>query len=420
MQITLIAYGTRGDVQPALALGGALRARGHAVRLLASAHYKDWIEGYGLTAVPAKVDFTDIMASEAGRDWAEQGNQPLKQLQIMKRLLDEHGLALMQDAWQGVQGSDLIISSFTSQSYAPSLAQALGARHALMLLQPPLLATRSGPAMMSAPLPNRDSRLNYWLGQLMIEPAIFWTIGAVVNRFRREMLRLPPQNARQNAADWQRSPVLLGYSRHVAPPAADWPPSVRLTGYWFLNEAARWTPPTPLVNFLAAGEPPVCIGFGSMGGHEREAWQRLLLAAVVASGRRAVLLAGWGGDGQAGQALPPNVLSMEAAPHDWLFPRMAAVVHHGGAGTSGAAFRAGVPQVIIPHLADQPYWGARAARLGVGPRPIPRPRLTAANLSAAIQAATGDPAYRQRAAALSARINAEDGITAAVDLIEAA
>ena len=420
MQITIIAYGTRGDVQPALALGGALRARGHAVRLLASVHYKDWIESFGLTAVPAKIDFTDIMSSDAGHEWSEQGNQPLKQLRIMKQLLDEHGLALIQDAWQGVQGSDLIISSFTSMSYAPSLAQALGARHVLMLLQPPLMATRSGPSMMNAPLPDRQSSINYWLGHWMIEPAVFWTMGTVVNRFRRETLGRPPQNARQNAADWQRSLVLLGYSPRVAPPADDWPPNVHQTGYWFLDEAAQWTPPARLVNFLAAGEPPVCIGFGSMGGREREAWRRLLLEAVAGSGRRAVLLAGWGGAGLAGQALPPNVLGLEAAPHDWLFPRMAAVVHHGGAGTTGAAFRAGVPQVIVPHLADQPYWGARVAALGVGPRPIPRPRLTAANLGAAIRAATGDPAFRRRAAALSAQIIAEDGVPAAVNLIEAA
>src|SRR5262249_20801052 len=114
MQITFIAYGTRGDVQPAIALGRALRARGHQLRLLASQHDKSWIESYGLTAAPARVDMTAIMASDAGRDWTEQGNQPLKQLQIMKRLLDEHGLGLMQDAWQAVQGSDLVISSFTS------------------------------------------------------------------------------------------------------------------------------------------------------------------------------------------------------------------------------------------------------------------------------------------------------------------
>src|SRR5437764_618171 len=129
MQITLIAYGTRGDVQPALAIGKALRARGHGVRLLASAHFRPWIESQGLSAVPATVDIQALMTSAAGNEWAEVGNQPMRQLRVMKKLLDENGLALINDAWQGVQGSDLIISSFTSLGYAPALAQALGARH---------------------------------------------------------------------------------------------------------------------------------------------------------------------------------------------------------------------------------------------------------------------------------------------------
>jgi sterol 3beta-glucosyltransferase len=153
-----------------------------------------------------------------------------------------------------------------------------------------------------------------------------------------------------------------------------------------------------------------------MGGRERDAWQTLLLEAVARSGRRAVLLAGWAGLG--GPALPPNVLGLEAAPHGWLFPRMAAVVHHGGAGTTAAALRAGVPQVVVPHLADQPFWGERVARLGVGPRPIPRPKVTVENLSAAIRLASSDEAMLWRALQLSEGLKGEDGVAAAVTLIE--
>jgi sterol 3beta-glucosyltransferase len=136
MQITIIAYGTRGDVQPALALGRALRARGQSVRLLASAHFKDWIESFGLTAVPAKVDVQALMTGDLGNEWAEIGHQPLKQMRLMKKMLDQNGMAMIQDAWQGCQGSDLIVSSFTSMGYAPAMAQALRARHVSMLLQP--------------------------------------------------------------------------------------------------------------------------------------------------------------------------------------------------------------------------------------------------------------------------------------------
>jgi len=412
MQITLIAYGTRGDVQPALAIGKALHTRGHDVRLLAGANFKPWIESHGLIAVPATVDIQALMTSAAGNEWAEIGNQPQKQMRLMKKLLDENGLPMMRDAWQGVQGSDLIVSSFASLSFAPALAQALGARHAVMLLQPPLLATRSGPAMLSAPRPHRQSWLNYLFGKWVLEQVVWWTYGPMINQFRRETLHLPAQTARQNAAGWQGQPVLLGYSPHVVPPASDWPPNVVTTGYWFLDDDPGWTPPPKLLDFLAAGERPVCIGFGSMTGGGRDAWQRLLLEAASRSGRRAVLLGGWAGLG--GEQLPPNVLGLEAAPHTWLFPRMAAVVHHGGAGTTGAAFRAGVPQVVVPHLADQPFWGGRVARLGVGPRPIPRPKLTADNLSAAIHLASSDEAMLWRALQLSERIKREDGVGAAV------
>ena len=416
MQITLIAYGTRGDVQPALAIGRALRAHGHGVRLLASAHFKDWIESHGLTAVPATVDIQALMNSELGNEWAEIGNQPAKQMRVMKKLLDDNGLAMIRDAWQGVQGSDLIVSSFTSMSFASSMAQALGARHMVMLLQPPLLATRSGPAMIGAPLPRHTSLINYLFGKWVLERLLWWTYGPLINQFRRETLHLPPQTARQNAAAWQGQPVLLGYSPLVVPPPADWPPTVHTTGYWFLEDDPGWRPPRPLLDFLAAGERPVCIGFGSMGGRERGAWQQMLLEAIDRSGRRAVLLAGWAG--LSDEPLPPSVLALEAAPHAWLFPRLAAVVHHGGAGTTAAAFRAGLPQVVVPHLADQPFWGQCVQRLGVGPRPIPRPKLTAENLSAAIQRASSDELMLVRALDLSERLKVEDGVGAAVRLIE--
>ncbi len=418
MQITIMAYGTRGDVQPALALGRALRAHGHQVRLLASAHFKDWIESFGLTAVPATVDIQALMTSGLGNEWAEVGNQPLKQMQVMKKLLDKNGPAMIHDAWRGVQGSDLIVSSFTSMNFAPAMAQVLRARHVVMLLQPPLFATRSGAATLSAPLPRHNSLVNYLFGKWVLEPVVWWTYGKIINQFRRETLGLPPQTARQNAADWQTLPVLLGYSPQVVPPPADWPANVRTTGYWWLDDDGGWTAPARLLDFLAAGEPPVCIGFGSMGGHSRDIWQQTLLAAVSQSGRRAVLLAGWAGLGD--QNLPPNVLALEAAPHTWLFPCTAAVVHHGGAGTTAAAFRAGAPQIVVPHLADQPFWGTRVEQLGVGPRAIPRPKITVNNLSAAIRTAASDDGMRQRATALRALIGQEDGVSAAAALLEAA
>ena len=416
MRFTCIAFGTRGDAQPAIALGRALQAGGHAVRLVASAHFKDWIEGYGLEAAPSQVDIQALMASEGGQDWAERGTNQLEQSRLMRRLMGQVGLTMMQDAWGACQDADVVVSSFTSDVYAVSIAEKLGARHISMLLQPSLVATRRGAATLLAPLPRRDSWVNYWFGKLILEPAPWTLLGDVATRFRRDILRLPPQTARQNRAARRRMLVLHAYSRHVTPQPPEWPPNFHTTGYWFLDEGQSWQPPDELRRFLDAGEPPVAIGFGSMTGRDPARLTRLVVEAVERAGCRAVVLAGWAGMGAV--ATPERVLRLEAAPHDWLFPRVRAVVHHGGAGTTAAGLRAGQPTVIVPHLGDQPYWGQRVVALGVGPRAIPRPKLTVAALADALRLVTMDRGMQARAADLGAKIRAEDGVAVAVEVIE--
>jgi len=416
MNITFIAFGTRGDVQPAIVLGKALAARGHRVRVLASVHYQTWIEGHGLEAAASTMDVQAVMESPDGQDWIEHGNNPVLQLRVMKKILTTGAWPMMTDAWAACHDAEVVVSSFTSDPYAVSISEKLNAKHISMPLQPPMLATRSGAATFYAPVPHRESWLNYAFGKFIVEPGGWQMYGADINRFRREALGLPPQTFAQNVAARRAMLTLVGYSRHVIPPAADWPANTHLTGYWFLDEQQHWQPPPELMRFIEAGEAPVCVGFSSMTGRHPEAMTRLLVEAIQQSGRRAILLAGWAGLG--GSALPAHIFQLDAAPHDWLFPRMAAVVHHGGAGTLGASLRAGVPSIIVPHIADQIFWGARVAALGVGPRAIPRPQLTAAKLAAAIKQATTDPAMQQRAAALGEKIRAEDGVAEALRIID--
>ncbi len=190
-----------------------------------------------------------------------------------------------------------------------------------------------------------------------------------------------------------------------------------MTGYWFLDAAADWTPPAALMKFLNSGKPPVYIGFGSMGSRKPAATAALVLAALDRSGQRGILLSGWGGLSQAN--LPDTVLMVESIPHSWLFPRMAAVVHHGGAGTTAAGLRAGVPSIVIPFFGDQLFWGQRVAKLGVGTAPIPRKQLTVELLAQAIDRAVTDPVMIRQAANLGAKIQAEDGIAHAVAVIHA-
>jgi len=181
-----------------------------------------------------------------------------------------------------------------------------------------------------------------------------------------------------------------------------------VTGYWFLDAPPDWKPPQDLVNFLEAGPTPVYIGFGSMTHRSPEESTELILEALQLTDQRGVLLHGWGGMAKA--KLPNSVMMVESIPHQWLFPRMAAVVHHGGAGTTASSLRSGVPSIIVPHFADQPYWGERVAALGVGPRPRARARLTAQKLADSIDQALSDQTMRERAAKLGAALRVEDGI----------
>ena len=415
MKITMIALGTRGDVQPAIALGKALKSEGHIVRVLAGADFKDWINRHGLEAVAAKIDIQSVMESDLGRDWIEKGGNPITQMRIIKKLTDQTGWQSMTDAWTACRDAEVIISSFTSDIYALSIAEKLGARHISMPLQPALFPTRSGAATMNAPLPDRKSIINYIFGKLFLEPTGWRLSGKMVNRFRREVLSLQPHTRAQYLAAKRRLFTLQAYSHHIVPHAEDWPSTIRTTGFWFLEEQNEWVPPRDLTEFLDAGEPPVCIGFSSMVGRNLEQVTRIVIDAVRESGRRAVLLSGWAGIGNA--ELGDSIYKLDAAPHEWLYPRVAAAVHHGGAGSTAASLRAGLPTLIVPHLGDQPFWGQRVYALGAGPKPISRNKLTASGLAAAIGTATTNRSMKRRAEDLGAKIRAEDGIGQAVEMI---
>jgi sterol 3beta-glucosyltransferase len=196
----------------------------------------------------------------------------------------------------------------------------------------------------------------------------------------------------------------------------DWDENAVVTGYWFLDAAAAWQPPAELMAFLEGGPPPVYVGFGSLPSADGEHMTSLVLDALAKSNQRGVLATGWGGLGR--RQMPPHVCVIDSAPHDWLFPRMAAVVHHGGSGTTAAGLRAGRPSIVCPAFGDQPFWAHRVHSLGVGPAPIPHRSLTADRLAAAVTRATLDPAFQRRASAIATAIGRERGVANAVAFIQ--
>ena len=218
-----------------------------------------------------------------------------------------------------------------------------------------------------------------------------------------------------------RAPILYGFSPTVVPVPADWPPDVHVTGYWFRDLDPDWTPPPELTAFLAAGPPPVYLGFGSMPDHDPAALARILIAGARQAGLRMLVHSGWSKLRDAGtiDALDTaaDVLIIDDVPHSWLFPQTVAVVHHGGAGTTAAALRAGVPAVVVPLLADQFFWAHRTTALGASPPPIPREHLTQELLSDALQRAL-EPARRVDATAIAQTLTTESGIDEAITILE--
>ena len=236
-----------------------------------------------------------------------------------------------------------------------------------------------------------------------------------VNQWRQTVLGLKKRPFLGNLTALNQTPTLLGFSPHIVPRPADWPPNVQYTGYWLPAEP-DWSPPEALVQFLDDGPPPILVSFGSMAVRDPQRLTALVLQAAQLAGQRLILQSGWAGLGQ--QELPNTVFALDYAPYRWLFPRLAAVVHHGGSGTTGFGFWASIPNILTPFLFDQYFWGQRIQALGVGPAAIPQKALTAEKLAAAMATAVTNQSMRQKAAVLGEKIRQEDGLETAVHLIK--
>jgi len=417
MRATILTAGSRGDVQPYVALGAGLRAAGHEVRLATHGIFEPLARAHGLGFHAVAGNPEEMIQDELGHAWLESDRSPVRFVRGFRRIMGPVVHAATRDALAACQGADLIITSGVGFYMGYSIAEELGAPLLQAYLQP-IHPTRAFP---SAIFPTRYHG-GPWFNLLTHVGGgqLFWQLmRPLMNTARREILGLAPFSVVGPFFDMQRRamPVAYGYSPSVLPKPREWPAHIHVTGYWFLPDT-EWAPPPELADFLAAGPPPVYVGFGSMGDRDPERTTAIVLDALRRAGRRGLLLTGWAGLAQGD--LPDDVFKIEQAPHGWLFPRMAAVVHHGGAGTTAAGLRAGVPSVVVPFFADQPFWARRVLSLGVSPRPISRWSLAAGRLADAIRAAVIDEGMRRRAAALGARIRAEDGVGGAVALAEGA
>lgn len=416
MRITILTVGTRGDVQPCIALGLGLKAAGHDVKLATHAIFEDFIVRHGLEFTPIHANPREILEGEGGQAWMGTGRNPFTMVMHMRSLAAPRVRQFAEETYHACQGADIVLCSTLGFFAGFSILEKLKIPAVGAFLQPVSL-TGDFPSILFPPLPGRSplrSAYNRFTHDLMME--INWQLfRQPINQVRKEILAIPPVQTSFRHMIRQPYPVIYGFSQHVLPRPLDWGTNIAVSGYWFLDDEA-WQPPQALLEFLEAGSPPVYIGFGSMANQNAAGAASVVLDALRQSGQRGLLLTGWGGIHAAD--LPDSVFCVDSAPHDWLFPRMAAVVHHGGAGTTAAGLRAGVPSILVPHFADQPFWAQRVAALGVGPKPVARKKLNARSLAQAILTAVNDESIRQRAVEIGAKIRAEDGIGNAVRAFE--
>ena len=413
--ITIIALGSRGDVQPALALAWGLRRSGHTVRVATHASQEFFVVRQGFEFRLIRPDLGAMLQEQRVRDSMERGNVDMivSFCRIMRELRGELD-DMANDMLAACRGSHALVFPKVYGSAGYYIAKELGIPSIAMALQP-ADPTGDFATLALPPAINLGRRLNAFSHAVAINALAWQPFRAAAQRMMREHFpdrRIPALGPYQ-AMRAEQTPTLYAFSEHVVPKPSDWDSFRHVTGYWWLDNDT-WTPPDELTRFLGGGPPPVYVGFGSMPALSPRIGA-LVLDALRMSGQRAVLGGRWNGltDG-AGE----DMLMVNDVPHAWLFPRMAAVVHHSGAGTTAATLRAGRPSINVPFFLDQPYWAHRVQSLGVGPAPIPMRQLNAERLGGAIRATIEDSPMRERCVELAGRLARDRGVDSAVDVIE--
>ncbi|KAF8544877.1 hypothetical protein BDD12DRAFT_771811 [Trichophaea hybrida] len=411
LNILIQIIGSRGDVQPFIALGKVLRERyRHRVRVATHPTFKGFVEENGLEFFSLGGDPSELMAFMVKNPGLMPSTDSLKAGDVTKRRKDMwemllggwraciepgDGMSYQPAIERGGRGpvgrpfvADAIIANPPSFGHI-HCAERLGIPLHLMFTMP-----WSPTAAFPHPLANIqssdvESSLTNFLSYVLVEMMTWQGLGDLVNKFREKTLGVEAISTMLAPGMISRLKVPHTYcwSPTLIPKPHDWPSQLSVSGFYFLSLASSYTPPPELERFLSAGPPPVYIGFGSIVVADPNALTNKIFEAVRMVGCRALVSKGWGGIGADDLDIPENVMLLGNCPHDWLFPRCAAVVHHGGAGTTAAGISCGKSTVIVPFFGDQAFWGAMVSKAGAGPDPIPHAQLTTENLAEAIQKA---------------------------------
>ncbi|TGZ77271.1 hypothetical protein EX30DRAFT_398682 [Ascodesmis nigricans] len=423
LNILIQIIGSRGDVQPFIALGKALRTQhGHRVRVATHPVFKSFVEENGLEFFSLGGDPSELMAFMVKNPGLVPGMESLKNGDVGKRRKGMWEVLLggwracfePGDGMGSTEGkpfvADAIIANPPSFGHV-HCAEKLGIPLHLMFTMP-WSPTASFPhPLANIQSSNADKSVTNFLSYVFVEILTWQGLGDLVNKFREQTLGLPSISTiwAPGAISRLKVPYTYCWSPSLIPKPEDWGQHIGISGFFFLSLASGYTPPPDLADFLAQGPPPVYIGFGSIVVDDPNALTQKIIRAVELAGCRAVVSKGWGGIGGANLQVPPNVFLLDNCPHDWLFPQCAAVVHHGGAGTTSAGIRCGKPTVVVPFFGDQAFWGNMVCRAGAGPEPLPQKLLTAERLAERIKIVLSNEA-KSKAMELGRKVCAENGV----------
>ncbi|MFI7246467.1 glycosyltransferase [Streptomyces qinglanensis] len=401
MRILIATAGSRGDVAPYAGLGARLRSAGYDVTLAADRRSADLVHRGGLDFHPLPLDRcgaeeeNPARSGRSRRGSRKAGLSPVGQMRLAREFAP-----VIADAVAGAcaAGAEALLVSGSLAPLGLVAAEGLGLPCLGVFLQP-LAPTREFPPVIAG-IPPCGPFGNLLAGRCA-QGVLAAALGPGVGHLRRK-LGVRGGAVRRRGEVW---PVCHGFSPAVVPRPSDWRRGMDVVGYWWPPEPPGWEPPPRLRDFLASGPPPVYVGFGSMSPGDPDRLGHLVARALRRAGVRGVVHSGWSGLHVGGD----DVLTVAEVPHTWLFPRMAAVVHHAGAGTTAAGLRAGVPAVPVPIMLDQPFWASRLTRLSVSPRAVPFRQLSVPVLADAVRRAVRDDRYARRARRIAALIRREDG-----------
>lgn len=408
MNITILTFGSRGDVQPFLPLSLGLMSRGHNVILAAPARFKSLVEEHGITFFSLAGD-----PEELSRRMNEAGYNFFKLVKELMSHAVDIGAEMMRQTDEACRDADIIIHTFAHTIGAHTLAREKNIPDIHVQTFPIFTPTGDYPNIS---LPNLGNRFLNRLTHIASLRITELTSSLGFEQVRRRA-GLPKRKLYSPFKDYPprlRTPILCAWSPSLIPPSSDWSPRVHVTGYYFFPIDDSYTPPNELKEFLELGNPPICVSFGSMVNKNAEKNDEIIREALKRTNNRGVILSGWG---SAKHKSTNELLYLESAPHDWLLPKCKMLIHHGGAGTTSAGLRAGIPQVVVPFTADQPFWGSRVHAIGVAPKPIRVNQLSVEKMVSAI-AESESKLLLERAQFTGQEVRGEAGVMSAIILIE--